>query len=58
MRVLIACEFSGLVRDAFTAAGHDATSCDLLPTEERSRTFAGIARAMGEQWGVLEQAAA
>lgn len=33
MRVLVACEFSGVVRDAFLAAGHDATSCDLLPTE-------------------------
>ena len=33
MRVLVACEFSGVVRDAFIAAGHDAVSCDLLPTE-------------------------
>lgn len=33
MRVLIACEFSGVVRDAFQALGHDAWSCDLLPTE-------------------------
>lgn len=33
MRVLIACEFSGVVRDAFRARGHDAVSCDLLPTE-------------------------
>ena len=33
MRVLIACEFSGVVRDAFLAMGHDAISCDLLPTE-------------------------
>ena len=33
MRVLIACEFSGIVRDAFIAKGHDAWSCDLLPTE-------------------------
>lgn len=32
-RVLIACEFSGIVRDAFIAAGHDAVSCDLLPSE-------------------------
>jgi site-specific DNA-cytosine methylase len=31
--VLVACEFSGIVRDAFIAAGHDAWSCDLLPTE-------------------------
>lgn len=33
MRVLIACEFSGIVREAFKAKGHDAWSCDLLPTE-------------------------
>jgi hypothetical protein len=33
MRVLVACEFSGTVRDAFTARGHYARSCDLLPTE-------------------------
>jgi hypothetical protein len=33
LRVLIACEFSGIVRDAFAARGHDAWSCDLLPTE-------------------------
>ena len=33
MRVLVACEFSGVVRDAFLQRGHDAWSCDLLPTE-------------------------
>jgi site-specific DNA-cytosine methylase len=33
VRILIACEYSGTVRDAFIAAGHDAISCDLLPTE-------------------------
>ena len=33
MRVLIACEYSGRVRDAFIAAGHDAISCDMLPSE-------------------------
>jgi hypothetical protein len=33
MRVLVACEYSGRVRDAFRAYGHDAMSCDLLPTE-------------------------
>lgn len=33
LRVLIACEYSGRVRDAFRALGHDAMSCDLLPTE-------------------------
>lgn len=33
MRVLIACEYSGRVRDAFIRLGHDATSCDILPTD-------------------------
>lgn len=33
MRVLVACEYSGTVRDAFIARGHDAMSCDLLPTD-------------------------
>ncbi len=33
MRVLVACEYSGRVRDAFIRAGHDAISCDLLPSE-------------------------
>lgn len=33
MRVLVACEYSGRVRDAFIALGHDAISCDLLPTD-------------------------
>lgn len=34
MKVIIACEFSGTVRDAFLAQGHDAISCDILPTEK------------------------
>ncbi len=37
MRVLIACEFSGVVRDAFARRGHDAWSCDLLPCEVGGR---------------------
>lgn len=36
MRVLVACEFSGVVRRAFRAKGHDAWSCDLLPAEDAS----------------------
>ena len=35
-RILIACEFSGIVRDAFLARGHEAYSCDLLPSERSS----------------------
>jgi hypothetical protein len=37
MRVLVACEFSGVVRSAFRTRGHDAWSCDLLPAEDGSR---------------------
>ena len=33
MKVLVACEYSGTVRDAFIKLGHDAISCDLLPTD-------------------------
>ena len=36
MRVLVACEYSGIVREAFAARGHDAWSCDLLPTDQPS----------------------
>jgi len=35
VKVLVACEFSGTVRDAFLARGHDAWSCDLLPTDKK-----------------------
>lgn len=36
MRVLVACEFSGVVREAFRRKGHDAWSCDLLPSDDES----------------------
>ena len=35
MKVLVACEYSGIVRDAFAAKGHNAWSCDILPTESK-----------------------
>jgi hypothetical protein len=41
MRVLVACEYSGTVRDAFIARGHDALSCDLLPTEKLGPHYEG-----------------
>lgn len=41
MKVLIACEYSGTVRDAFSALGHDATSCDFLPTERPGKHYQG-----------------
>lgn len=55
MRVLVACEFSGVVRRAFAARGHDAWSCDLLPAEDRSnRHITGDVRAvLGDGWDLL-----
>lgn len=44
MRVLVACEFSGIVRDAFAARGHHAMSCDLLPTERVGYHYQGDIR--------------
>jgi len=41
MKVLVACEYSGRVRDAFIARGHDAISCDLLPTESPGPHYQG-----------------
>ena len=41
MKVLVACEYSGRVRDAFTAKGHDAISCDLLETEVPGKHYLG-----------------
>lgn len=41
MRVLVACEYSGRVRDAFIRHGHDAISCDLLPTESPGPHYQG-----------------
>ena len=39
MNVLVACEFSGIVRDAFRSRGHDAYSCDLLDTESEDKKY-------------------
>jgi len=44
MKVLIACEFSGIVRDAFIKKGHTAISCDLLPTEIPGPHYQGDVR--------------
>ena len=41
MKILIAFEFSGVVRDAFTESGHDAMSCDLYPTEQSGQHYQG-----------------
>lgn len=54
-RILIACEFSGTVRRAFTDRGYDAWSCDLLPAEDRSnRHITGDVRdVLGDGWDML-----
>lgn len=44
MRVLVACEYSGVVRDAFIRGGHDAMSCDLLPTDSPGPHYQGDVR--------------
>jgi hypothetical protein len=54
MRVLIACEFSGIVRDAFLAQGHDAWSCDLLPTEKSGPHIQGnVLDVLDRGWDLL-----
>lgn len=55
LRVLVACEYSGTVRRAFAARGHDAWSCDLLPAEDRSnRHIVGDARdILNDGWDLL-----
>jgi len=44
MKILIACEYSGVVRDAFIKLGHDAISCDLLPTDAPGPHYQGDVR--------------
>jgi hypothetical protein len=54
MKVLVACEFSGTVRDAFIAHGHDALSCDLLPTEKPGPHYQGnVLDIIGSGWDLL-----
>ena len=55
MRVLVACEFSGVVRRAFRARGHDAISCDLLPAEDGSaHHFVGdVLPHLGKVWDLV-----
>lgn len=54
MRVLVACEFSGIVRNAFAAKGHDAWSCDLLPSETPGKHIQGDAlEAIKEGWDLM-----
>lgn len=54
MRVLVACEFSGIVRDAFAARGHDAWSCDLLPSERPGNHIQGdVMSLIGDDWNLM-----
>ena len=54
MKVLIACEYSGIVRDAFAAKGHDAWSCDILPTESPGNHFQGdILEHLDKGWDLM-----
>lgn len=54
MRVLIACEFSGIVREAFRSRGHNAWSCDLLDTEQRGNHITGdVLSVLGKGWDLM-----
>ena len=54
MRVLIACEMSGRVRDAFKALGHDAWSCDILPTEQPGKHIQGdVLDVIHQDWDLM-----
>lgn len=54
MRVLVACEFSGKTRDAFLAKGHDAWSCDLLPTDVPGPHIQGdVLKVLDDGWDLM-----
>ena len=54
MKILIACEYSGTVRDAFAAKGHDAMSCDLLPTDIPGKHYQGdVMDIINNGWDML-----
>lgn len=54
MKVLVACEYSGRVRDAFRNRGHDALSCDLLPSEVGGPHYQGDVRdLLNEGWDLM-----
>lgn len=54
MKVLIACEFSGIVRDAFAELGHDAWSCDLLPSEKQGNHIQGdVLNYLNKDWDMM-----
>ena len=54
LRVLVACEYSGRVRDAFTKLGHFAMSCDLLPSDATGLHYMGdVFDIIGEGWDIM-----
>ena len=54
MRVLVACEYSGRVRDAFIRRGHDAMSCDILPTDSPGPHYQGdVQNILGDNWDLM-----
>ena len=54
MRVLVACEYSGIVREAFSVLGHDAVSCDIRSTEIPGQHYKGDVRdILGDGWDLL-----
>lgn len=54
LRVLVACEFSGIVRDAFASRGADAWSCDLLPTERPGQHIQGdVCDVLNQGWDLM-----
>lgn len=54
MKILIACEFSGIVRDAFIERGHEAMSCDLLPTERPGPHYRGnVLDILNDGWDLM-----
>lgn len=54
MKVLVACEYSGTVRDAFIAAGHDAMSCDILPSEKPGPHYQGdVCDILWDGWDLM-----
>jgi hypothetical protein len=54
MKILVACEYSGRVRDAFIACGHEAMSCDILPTDVPGPHYQGDVRdVLGDGWDLM-----
>jgi site-specific DNA-cytosine methylase len=54
MKVLVACEYSGIVREAFRRRGHDAWSCDLLPSEQPGQHIQGdVLSILDDDWDLM-----